>query len=116
VQPGHFPQKSPVLGVNANGSLAAGPVAGVWGSFELQSSILAKEKRCTNMVQVVLLDTEANIPKYRITTTNYTPKRSVDMTPPPSAPAGSGVDPGAKDRVFVITALKRKGNDHDLEQ
>jgi len=57
------------------------------------------------MVQVVLLDTEANIPKYSnspetiITTTNYTPKRSVDMMSPPSAHAGSGVILRAKDRV-----------------
>jgi hypothetical protein len=62
VQPGYFPQKFPILAVNVNGSLAAGPVAGIWGSFELQSLNLAKEKCCTNMAQVVLLDTEANIP------------------------------------------------------
>jgi hypothetical protein len=34
---------------------------GIWRSFELQSSSLAKEMCRTNIVQVVLIDTEANI-------------------------------------------------------
>lgn len=75
------------------------------------------------MVQVVLLDTEANIPSWKysnspetmITTTNYTPKRSVDMTPPPSANAeGGAILPRRTE--FVITALKHKINDHNLKQ
>ena len=83
-------------------AFAAGPIAGIGRSFELQSSSLAKEKDCTNMVQVVLLHTKANILKYSnnretiITTTNYTPKRLVDRTAPPSGHAGKWGDPGAK--------------------
>ena len=68
-------------------AFAAGPIAGIGRSFELQSPSLAKEKDCTNMVQVVLLDTKANILKYSnnretiITTTNYNSQAVVRPRP-----------------------------------